>query len=306
MKKQVLFQVETPYREALDVTAYQFGGEEKSVAVVGALRGNEIQQMYTCALLIRTLKRLEEEHRLSSACGILVVPCVNHFSMNIGRRFWAVDNTDINRMFPGYSGGETTQRIAASLFEVISPYQYGIQFASFYLPGDFLPHCRMMDTGYQNLQDAADFGLPYIILRKPQPYDTTTLNYNWQIWNTSAVSLYTKETDCVDEATALQAVNATLRFLSKRGFLLDPPTECALPNIVQEEQLITVLSQAGGIFVRKHVPGDQVARGEVLAEVLDTGTAEIKSQVLAPAGGQVFFSHKAQLIGEHEVAFRLI
>lgn len=39
--------------------------------------------------------------------------------MNIKKRFWPTDNTDINRMFPGYDLGETTQRIAAGVFEVI-------------------------------------------------------------------------------------------------------------------------------------------------------------------------------------------
>ena len=32
----------------------------------------------------------------------------------------------------------------------------------------------------------ADFGLPYAFIRTPRPYDTTTLNYNWQIWETKA------------------------------------------------------------------------------------------------------------------------
>jgi hypothetical protein len=33
-------------------------------------------------------------------------------------------------MFPGYDAGETTQRIAAGVFEKIKDYEYGIQFAS--------------------------------------------------------------------------------------------------------------------------------------------------------------------------------
>ena len=49
--------------------------------------------------------------------------------MNVGRRFWAEDNTDINRMFPGYDQGETTQRIAARIFEALQGYSYGVQMA---------------------------------------------------------------------------------------------------------------------------------------------------------------------------------
>ena len=80
----------------------------------------------------------------------MVIPSVNHYSMNVGKRFWPSDNTDINRMFQGYNLGETTQRIAAGLFEAVKGYEYGIQLASFYIPGDFVAHVRMMDTGYQN------------------------------------------------------------------------------------------------------------------------------------------------------------
>ncbi len=61
--------------------------------------------------------------------------------MNIHKRFWPVDNADVNRMFPGYDKGEATQRIAADIFEAVSSYDYGIQLASFYLRGKFLPTC---------------------------------------------------------------------------------------------------------------------------------------------------------------------
>ena len=197
MREEVLFTLDTPYRQPLAVKGWRFGDpERKSLAVVGDLRGNEVQQMYICSQLIRALETLEEEGKLAPDCGVLVIPCANQFSMNVGRRFWAADNTDINRMFPGYDGGETTQRIAARIFATIQGYEYGVHFTSFYLPGNCLPHARIMETGYQRPEAALDFGLPYILLRKPQPYDTTTLNYNWQIWDTQAFSLYTRETDC--------------------------------------------------------------------------------------------------------------
>ena len=64
------------------------------------------------------------------------ISIVKIFTMNIKKRFWTIDNTDINRMFPGYDRGETTQRIAAGIFDKINDYKYGIQFASFYTPGN--------------------------------------------------------------------------------------------------------------------------------------------------------------------------
>ena len=50
--------------------------------------------------------------------------------------------------------------------------------------GNFIPHVRMMDCDYSSVDIARQFGLPYVVLRKVRPYDTTTLKYNWQIWET--------------------------------------------------------------------------------------------------------------------------
>ena len=114
MTKEVLFRIEAPYRDELRIHGYRFGKGDKAACIVGALRGNEVQQLYICSQIIHTLKELERRGCISSGKEILVVPSVNHFSMNIGKRFWPSDNTDINRMFPGYKEGETTQRIAAT------------------------------------------------------------------------------------------------------------------------------------------------------------------------------------------------
>ncbi len=308
MRETTLFTLETPYRQPLPVKGWFFGNpDKKSLAVMGALRGNEIQQMYICGRLIRTLTRLEEEGKLSEECGILVVPCANQFSMNVGSRFWAADKTDINRMFPGYDLGETTQRIAARIFAALQGYRYGIQLASFYLPGDFLPHVRMMETGYQHTEEADAFGLPYVLLRTPQPYDTTTLNYNWQIWNTQAFSLYTRETDSIDPDTAAQAQEAILRFLQEKGLGQTDAAPAAAPSmLVKESALETVLSSAGGLLLRRRIPGDFVQAGDLLGEILDPCTDTILEELHAGRSGRIFFAHKAQLIGGHEVAYRIV
>ena len=308
MKETVLFSVDTPYRQPLPVKAWLLGNpERKSLAVMGALRGNEIQQMYICGKLIQALERLERQNLLDADCGIMVIPCANQFSMNVGRRFWAADNTDINRMFPGYDGGETTQRIAARIFNALQGYTYGVQMASFYLPGDFLPHVRMMETGYERAEEATAFGLPYIILRTPQPYDTTTLNYNWQIWDTMAFSLYTRETDCVDPYTAQQAVDAVLRFLREKGLSHQSNTAPGtVPRLFKENGLHTVLSTAGGLFLRRHEPGDIVGEGDMLAEIIDPCCGKVLARLHADCDGQVFFAHKTQLIAGHEVVFRIL
>lgn len=83
------------------------------------------------------------------------------------------------------------------------------------------------------------FGLPYVVMRKPAPIDTTTLNYNWQIWETNAFSIYTKETDEVGEQSAQEAVAAVLRYLSRVGLLRYHCHSGYLSTVVQENEKCT-------------------------------------------------------------------
>ncbi len=306
MKVETLFSTKSCYREPLRIEGYRFGSGTKSACIVGGLRGNEIQQVYVCSQLIRELKELERRGAIVKNHEILVVPCVNRFSMNVGKRFWAVDNTDINRMFPGDASGETTQRIADSLFQQVQGYSYGIHFASFYMPGDFVPHVRMMDTGYQTTSLGSLFGLPFVVVRKPRPIDTKTLNYNWQLWNSNAFSVYTNETDCIDETSARQAVTAVLRFLTRTGILHYNCHSGYMASVIQEDNLSTILTDAGGIYRRHKHPGDAVLRGDLMAEILDPCSGEVLSEIRSPTDGVLFFAHKAPLVLQNTVAYRLI
>lgn len=306
MKKEILYSLRSPYRDQLDIIGYKFGKGKRTIAVVGAMRGNEVQQMYVCSKLVKELKTLEQTEKIAQDTEILIIPCVNYYSMNIGKRFWAMDNTDINRMFPGYNMGETTQRIADGLFSAIQDYEYGIQLASFYQPGNFLPHVKMMDTGFTNENLMKDFGLQYGIVRKPRPYDTTTLNYNWQIWETKSFSVYTNATDEIDEESANEAVDSILRFMNNRGMIeITTPTGYKT-ELINENDTEQIQSEAGGIFVSMTKIGKRVKKGEVLGKILDPFESEILSEIRSTVEGTVYFEYKDPLINEKTVCYKII
>lgn len=98
----------------------------------------------------------------------MIVPTVIGASMNEGSRLWEPENMDINRRFPGDVTGSTTERIAGALLDRLKNYRYGVQLTSFYQPGSFVPHVRMMDTGRQNPDLGCEFGLPYVYVRTPR------------------------------------------------------------------------------------------------------------------------------------------
>ncbi len=308
MKIQTIFSMSSPYRDDFRIRSYTFGHGEKSLCIVGSMRGDEIQQQYIASRMVALLKEAEEQGRIPEGISISVIPSANPFSINIEKRFWALDGTDINRMFPGYDQGETTQRIAAGLFEFIKDFHYGIQLASFYLPGQFLPHVRMIRTGFEDVDDARLFGFPIIGIRTPEPFDTVLLNYNWQIWETQAFSIYAGSTDYIDHEMAEVSIDAICRFMANKKFVSYAVVSegVADPQVVTSEQVISIQAPHAGILIVEAHPGDQVKRHQVIARIMHPYDGSEVAKVKAPEDGIIFFARNKSIAFQNTLLFRLI
>lgn len=306
MNKKVIYELKGIYRDSFRVTGYEYGESEKSVCIIGNMRGNEVQQIYCCSQLVRKFKQLESEGRINKGHKILIIPSANPYSVNIQKRFWPSDNTDINRMFPGYNMGETTQRIADGIFKEIAGYKYGIQFTSFYMPGNFMPHVRMMDEGFSKAEIAKKFGLPYVVVRKVRPYDTATLNYNWQVWDTQAFSLYTSTTSRIDQNGAGKAVLSVMNFLSVQGILKYNVPQLIEPEVIEDTDMISVRTAESGIYEPLVNAGQTVTIGQPLANILNPYEGEIMETLYAPVASKVFFIHNEPLTYANTAVIKLV
>lgn len=307
MKKKIIYEIKGLYRDNFRVTGYEFGKGKKSVCIVGTMRGNEVQQLYCCSQLIKKFKQLEADGRIAPGHKILIIPSCNPYSMNIQKRFWPIDNTDINRMFPGYDLGETTQRIADGVFREIMDYDYGIQFTSFYMPGQFMPHVRMMEEGFSKIETAMKFEMPYVVVRKVRPYDTATLNYNWQVWETQAFSFYTTSTTTIDRSSAGQSVLSVMKFLSSLGIVkYQASSKGKVSEVLADTDMVSVQTAKSGIFEPLVKVGEAVTEGTPLANIVHPYEGEIMETLYAPEDAKVFFMHTDPLTYANTAVFKLI
>ena len=306
MNKKIVYEIKGMYRDDFRITGYEFGQGNKSVCIVGNSRGNEVQQTYCCSQLVKKMKQLEEEGRIKEGHKILIIPSINPYSMNIQKRFWPTDNTDINRMFPGYDLGETTQRIADGVFQEIKDYEYGIQFTSFYMPGNFIPHVRYMKEGYTTLDDAKKFGLKYIVERTVRPYDTATLNYNWQVWDTKAFSLYTNTTSQISKTGAGQAVMSIMNFLANNDIIKYSAIGEKKIRTFDDTDLISVRTAKSGFYESLVQVGDNVKPGTPLANIVNPYDGDILETLYSPVEGVVFFIHNEPLTYANTAVIKIL
>ena len=67
-----------------------------------------------------------------------------------------------------------------------------------------------------------------------------------------------------------------------------------------------VYAASNGLF-RSHIrAGDEVRYGDPMAEIIDPYTGEVKEIIKAPTDGIAFFAYTEPLIGQYDIAYRLI
>ena len=169
-----------------------------------------------------------------------------------------------------------------------------------------MPHVRMMKTGFESVELAKEFGLPYVVLRTVRPYDTTTLNYNWQIWDTKAFSIYTTTTEKIDRESAKQAVRGVLNFLDKEKIIKYKTHDGYLSSVVEDTQMKSVRVRHSGFFHCLTKVGEEVSKGKILARVLDPYDGSIREEVKTPMDSIVFFAHDDPLTYANTAVFKLI
>lgn len=315
MRRGIVFQMEVPHREPMRIRGFEFGNDRgvRACAIMGSTRGNEVQQTFICARLVAMLANLERDGMIDAHVNILVLPCVNPFSMNVHQRFWPVERSDINRSFPGDADGGTTERIAASILRVAQTYEQGIQLCSFSQQGDFLPHVRITYQGPisdRSVELARDFCLPYVVTRMPTAYDESTLNYVWQQSGTHAFSLYSKATDRIDKGSADLVADAVLRFLVARGVLTAAAERVARQGSktipLAESDLVDLRTKrSAGFLITTVRVGDCVRKGQKLAQVLDAFDTHVLETLQSPVNGRVFFMRTDSLVQQHMVVLRI-
>ena len=274
----------------------QHGDSPKRVCIVTGTHGDELEGQYVCFRLNQIIRAQLE--RLNGT--VEIYPALNPLGIDSITRGIPTFDLNMNRIFPGDPQG--------AMPEQIKGYTYGIQLASFYISGDFVPHVRLMRTGYEDTEGAKLFGMPYITLRKPLPFDTTLLNYNWQIWETKAYSLYGGMNDGVESPVTAEMIGTILRFAQRIGLTRKPVVGIPdfNPQVIDESSFCSVRTPQAGIFYRLKGAGAKVQEGEPLARIIDPYEGSVRAEITSPTDGIILFAHNKPLALANTLLFNIL
>jgi predicted deacylase len=312
MSAPTLLHMTAPSREDFDVPYHDFGpaGEAPRVALVAGLHGDELNGVFVLSRLASFLRRVAAGAKLGAELRgrVLVVPAVNVLGVNVRTRNWPFDGTDVNRMFPGYDGGETTQRIAAALLRLTEPARWRIDLHSSNADFEELPQVRLYDPSDEEREAARWLGLPAVVERPASATFHATLASAWRLAGGRGLVVQAGHAGALQPAHCERLFRALLDFLEREGVLWgvrlaesEDEVHCFGPR-----QAFPVISERAGWFVSRRKVGEWLRAGDRVGFVYDGFSGEQCADVKTPAAGLLAGLRRQPLLCEGDLLARIL
>ncbi|MFN8640172.1 MAG: M14 family metallopeptidase [Candidatus Binatia bacterium] len=311
MTTPTLLRMTAPLRDDFVIPYHDCGpaAEKPALALVAGLHGNELNGIFVLSRLAQFLANIADGRRAGHALHgrIIVVPAVNVLGVNTRSRRWPFDKTDINRMFPGYDAGETTQRIANAVLQTTRTATYKIDVHSSNVDFEELPQVRLYEPSEEEKSTAMLFGLPAVIERTTDQVQTSTLGHAWRGDGGESFVIQAGRAGDLQLPHCERLFGALMAFLHHTGLVsgIDLATEDQDTHYFGADRTLSIVSDHAGLFVT-HVPvGAWLQAGALIGEVFDGFSGERRAEVRAPLAGLLSGIRRQPLLYEGDLVARL-
>jgi predicted deacylase len=311
MKTPALLRMTAPLRDQFDIPYHDIGphAEAPAVALIAGIHGDEVNGVFVLSRLASFLQRLAAGQHAGQELRqrVVIVPAVNVLGLNMRERRWPFDSTDINRMFPGYHAGETTQRIAHAVLALTRPAAVRIDVHSSNLHFEELPQVRLYAPHDEERATAFLFGLPAVIERPMNAIFTSTIGHAWRDCGGRNFVIQVGQAGLLQPWHCERLFRALVGFLSRTGIVTGVPLAADEEDVhyFGVEQTLPLISEAAGLFVSRLPVGRWLQAGQVIGHVYDGFNGELLADVSTPVAGLLSGIRRQPLLFEGDLIARI-
>ena len=97
-----------------------------------------------------------------------------------------------------------------------------------------------------------------------------------------------------------------LNFLSKQGIIEYSGHDGYISRVVDDRELVSVRTKKAGFFEALVEVNEEVKKGQLLANIIDTYEGELRDSLYAPCDGTILFLHDEPMTYEDTAVIKLI
>lgn len=256
----------------------------KRISIVTGIHGDELEGQYVAWLLNRRFK----EHPEYLHATVDIYPAVNPLGINTIQRSVPLFDVDLNRIFPGESGGPAAEYFAGEVINDVKGSDIAIDIHASNIFLREMPQVRISE-------ETADALLPLARLLNVDfvwIYPAATV-----LQSTFACSMNAIGTRCLvvemgvgmrlTRAYGEQLTEGILNLMRSEG-MWDGETHCTHTPLISRDEVAFLNAGAAGIFMAEAQHSGKVKKGQLLGVIADPLTGDINEHITAPADGLLF------------------
>lgn len=266
-----------------------------TIFISAAVHGDELNG-------IEIIRRLIKLKSFKLICGTLIaVPMVNVYGVvNLSR--YMPDRRDLNRSFPGSAKGSLAGRVAhIFLTQIVKHCDYGIDLHTGAIHRSNLPQIRADLSDPETKELALMFNAPVVL-------NSNLVDGSLReaaVENNTKVLLYEAgEALRFDEFSIQLGIKGILNVLAHLGMVKKKPSKRKKINPFIANSSSWLRANASGIVNHERHLGDQVKKGDLLAEI-GSPYGEIINVVKAARAGIIIGKQNIPLVQEGEAMYHI-
>ncbi|MGN1319089.1 MAG: M14 family metallopeptidase [Lachnospirales bacterium] len=312
-KVEVISSTQLPVDEVLEIKRCRYISDNvkdkrniKRLSIVTGTHGDELEGQYVAYMVAQRIKKNPEFLN-----GVVdIYPATNPLGIDSIQRGIPSFDLDMNRVFPGNSHGTMVDIVACDIVESLegSDLVLDIHASNIFLTE--IPQARINENMGESLLPIAEkLNLDFLWVHPNATVLESTLCYSLNVKNVPCVVIEAGVGMRITKDYCIQLTDGIFNIMKDMGIWLGDNVYEAKPHKAINslgKEVYFLNAESSGIFVQKQNHASYLKKGDLIGEIVDPLTGEVKSSVVAPNDGLLFTIREYPVVYEGSLVARVL
>lgn len=303
-----IISLELPVGEHLTIRRNRicYKGEKKNmgrVAIVSGTHGDELEGQYICYEVARRLAAQPE-----CLTGIVdIYPALNPMGIDLASKALPITGVDMNRMFPGSKKGNAMEQLAAAVVDDLIGADLCIDVHSSDIFVQEIPQVRLSEEFAERMLPFAKLmNVDVIWMNATVTVHEATLAHSLNLMGVPTMVVELGQGNSINMTYGNQVVDGIFNVMHEMGLWIGEVPSTQLPAISSDGKVEFVRSEVEGIFLPRSKHNHFVCVGELIGEIVDPMTGQVKRRITAGKDGLLFTLRNYPVVYEGDLLARIL
>ncbi len=277
--------------------------ESRRISIVSGIHGDELEGQYVCYEVARRIA----EHPEFLHGIVDIYPALNPLGLESAHRTVPKMEMDMNRMFPGDKNGNMMERIAAAVVDSIAGSDICVDVHASDTAVREIPQVRVSEEFAERMLPYAKLmNVDMIWMNATATVHESTLAHSMNILGVPTLVVEMGLGMRISRKYGNQVTEGIFNLMKEMGIWEGEVKQTQFPVISTDGEVEFIRAGHTGVFLPSIEHNHYVCKGDLIGQIVNTYTGQIKQEIVAQKDGLVFTLREYPMVYEGALIARIL